>query len=77
MACGIPVAAYPVQGPKDVVADSGAGVLDEDLGRAIMGAIGIDPDICRARALEHTWEASARQFAANLVPVRDPATTPG
>ncbi len=73
MACGIPVAAYPVQGPKDVVADSGAGVLHEDLGQAIMGAIGIDPAVCRARALEHTWEASARQFAGNLVPVRVPA----
>lgn len=70
MACGIPVAAYPVQGPKDVVADSGAGVLHEDLGMAIMQAIGIDPAICRARALEHTWEASARQFERNLVPAR-------
>ncbi len=73
MACGIPVAAYPVQGPKDVVADSGAGVLDEDLGRAIMAAVGIDPALCRARALQHTWDESARQFAANLVPVRRPA----
>ena len=70
MACGIPVAAYPVQGPIDVVADSGAGVLHEDLGQAIRQAVGIDPDICRARALEHTWEASARQFEANLVSAR-------
>ncbi len=72
MACGIPVAAYPVQGPKDVVADSGAGMLDEDLATAIKGAIGIDPEICRARALEHTWENSARQFEANLVSARRP-----
>jgi glycosyltransferase involved in cell wall biosynthesis len=70
MACGVPVAAYPVQGPKDVVADSGAGVLNEDLRQAIMDAVGIDPEVCRARALEHTWEASALEFAANLVPVR-------
>ncbi len=67
MACGLPVAAYPVQGPKDVVADSGAGVLSEDLGQAIRDAVGIDPEICRARALQHTWEESARQFRANLV----------
>lgn len=72
MACGIPVAAYPVQGPKDVIADSGAGVLNEDLGTAIMDAIGIDPEVCRARALEHTWENSATQFAANLVSARNP-----
>ena len=70
MACGIPVAAYPVQGPKDVVADSGAGVLNENLGQAIRDAVGIDPARCRARALEHTWEESARQFEANLVPAR-------
>ena len=72
MACGIPVAAYPVQGPKDVVEDSGAGVLDEDLAVAIRAAIGIDPEICRARALEHTWENSARQFETNLVSARTP-----
>jgi glycosyltransferase involved in cell wall biosynthesis len=77
MACGLPVAAYPVQGPKDVVADSGAGVLDEDLGAAIRAAVGIDPDICRARALEHTWERSADQFAANLVSARGLDPLPG
>lgn len=77
MACGIPVAAYPVQGPKDVVADSGAGVLDEDLGAAIMAAIGIDPETCLARALEHTWETSARQFEANLVSARGLPALPG
>ena len=74
MACGIPVAAYPVQGPKDVVADSGAGALNEDLGQAIADAIGIDPEICRARALEHTWENSAAQFEANLVSARGKPT---
>ena len=72
MACGLPVAAYPVQGPKDVVADSGAGVLDEDLETAIKAAIGIDPEVCRARALEHTWQNSATQFETNLVSARHP-----
>ena len=46
--------------------------LDEDLAVAIKNAIGIDPEICRARALEHTWENSARQFEANLVSTRRP-----
>lgn len=77
MACGVPVAAYPVQGPQDVVGDSGAGVLNEDLGAAITAAIGIDPEVCRARALEHSWETSASQFEANLVPARGLATLPG
>lgn len=72
MACGIPVAAYPVQGPLDVVADSGAGVLDENLARAIEQAIGIDPEHCRARALEHSWDQSVQEFLNNLAPFPAP-----
>jgi glycosyltransferase involved in cell wall biosynthesis len=68
LACGVPVAAYPVQGPLDVVGDSGAGVLDEDLGAAVSRAIGIDPAICTARAREHSWDKSVHEFANNLVP---------
>jgi glycosyltransferase involved in cell wall biosynthesis len=67
MACGIPVAAYPIQGPLDIVADSSAGVLSENLTTAIEQAVGIDSEVCRARALEFSWETSAEQFEANLV----------
>ncbi len=70
LACGVPVAAYPVQGPLDVVADSGAGVLDEDLAAAVAAAIGIDPERCRARAMEHSWDRSVWEFLNNLVPFR-------
>ncbi|MFW6092430.1 MAG: glycosyltransferase family 4 protein [Pseudomonadota bacterium] len=72
MGCGVPVAAYPVQGPVDVVGDSSAGVLNDDLAVAAMGAVGIDPEICRARALEFSWDQSAREFLNNLVPLRAP-----
>ena len=72
MACGVPVAAYPVQGPLDVVGDSGAGVLDEDLATATLAAIGMDPERCRARALEHSWDQSVREFLNNLVPFPTP-----
>ncbi|HEX7037336.1 MAG TPA: glycosyltransferase family 1 protein [Pseudomonadales bacterium] len=72
LACGVPVAAYPVQGPIDVVGDSGAGVLNEDLAAAVRAAIGIDPAICRARALEFSWDQSAREFIDNLVPFPAP-----
>lgn len=68
MACGVPVAAFPVQGPLDVVGDSAAGVLHDDLAQAVEQAIGIDPDLCRARALQHSWDQSVREFYANLVP---------
>jgi hypothetical protein len=61
-----------VQGPLDVVADSGAGVLDEDLAAATMRAIGIDPALCRARALEFSWDQSVQEFLTNLVPLRAP-----
>jgi glycosyltransferase involved in cell wall biosynthesis len=70
MASGLPVAAYPVPGPLDVVGASGAGVLDEDLGRAALRALDIPRAHCRAHALRFTWSASADQFVENLWPLR-------
>jgi glycosyltransferase involved in cell wall biosynthesis len=69
LACGVPVAAFPVQGPLDVVGGSGAGVLHHDLAVAIDRAIGIDPGICRARALQYSWDGSVRLFLDNLAPL--------
>jgi glycosyltransferase involved in cell wall biosynthesis len=70
LASGVPVAAYPVPGPLDVVGDSGAGVLDEDLRRAALAALEIPRERCRAHALRYTWRASADQFVENLCPFR-------
>jgi glycosyltransferase involved in cell wall biosynthesis len=70
MASGLPVAAYPVPGPLDVIGASGAGVLDEDLGRAALQALDIPRAHCRAHALSYTWSASADQFVENLWPLR-------
>ena len=47
LACGTPVAAYPVTGPKDVIVSGRVGVLDEDLGRAARAALNIDRGACR------------------------------
>ena len=69
MACGIPVAGFPVLWPKDVVGASAAGALNDDLAVAIDQAIGTDPKICRARALEHSWDQSTSEFHANLIPI--------
>ena len=69
LACGIPVAAFPVQGPVDVIGDSGAGVLSDDLASAVEQAVGIDPEICRGRALQFSWPRSAGEFIANLAPI--------
>jgi glycosyltransferase involved in cell wall biosynthesis len=66
MASGLPVAAYPVPGPVDVIGDSGAGVLDEDLRGAALAALDIPRERARAHALRYTWSASADQFVENL-----------
>jgi glycosyltransferase involved in cell wall biosynthesis len=68
LASGVPVAAYPVPGPLDVVNGSGAGVLDEDLKRAVEGALTISPQTCRDYALGYSWRRSAEQFLSNLRP---------
>jgi glycosyltransferase involved in cell wall biosynthesis len=70
MACGVPVAAYPVTGPIDVIEDGVTGALDEDLSRAAARALNLDPLTCRAHALRSGWDASAREFESNLVPCR-------
>lgn len=70
LASGVPVAAFPVAGPLDVIEESGAGVLDWDLKAAALGALEIDPGRCRERALEFTWANSAQQFLHNLHTVR-------
>jgi glycosyltransferase involved in cell wall biosynthesis len=66
LACGTPVAAFPVTGPLDVIADHPIGALDEDLGRACLRALDMSRDACRRFALERSWENSARQFIGNL-----------
>lgn len=68
LACGVPVAAYPVAGPIDVIENGRTGVLDEDLRAAALAALKLDPAHCRAFALAHTWEAATKQFVANLAP---------
>jgi glycosyltransferase involved in cell wall biosynthesis len=67
MACGVPVAAYPVTGPIDVVDDGVTGALDQDLALAALRALRIDPRACRERALNSSWEACTREFEGNLV----------
>lgn len=66
LASGLPIAAYPVTGPKDVVVE-GVGVLDRDLGMAARAALTLDRGQCRAHALGFSWAACARQFVDNIV----------
>ncbi len=69
LACGVPVAAYPVRGPLEILekAPPGTGCLDEDLKKACLTALETrDPEACRRHALTFSWDAAARQFIANL-----------
>jgi 1,2-diacylglycerol 3-alpha-glucosyltransferase/glucuronosyltransferase len=66
LACGTPVAAFPVTGPLDVIADHPVGALDSDLKSACIRALGASRETCRSFALERSWENSARQFIGNL-----------
>lgn len=68
MACGTPVAAFPVAGPLDVVADSAGGVLDADLRRAALGALALPREGALARARAFDWDTVAEQFVSHLVP---------
>lgn len=68
MACGTPVAAYPVTGPKDILTDERAGAVNEDLAAAVREALTLTRNDASAHAQNFTWAASARQFVEGLVP---------
>jgi glycosyltransferase involved in cell wall biosynthesis len=68
LASGVPVAAYPVPGPVDVIGDSGCGALDADLRLAVEQALQIPKERCRIYASGFSWRRCAEQFLANLRP---------
>ncbi|KQS04028.1 alpha-mannosyltransferase [Sphingomonas sp. Leaf357] len=67
LACGTPVAAYPVTGPVDVLTER-TGAMDEDLDTAIARALTLSRTACARYGSGFTWAASARQFLAGLAP---------
>ena len=70
LASGLPVAAFPVTGPRDVIGAAPVGALNEDLRIACLAAVTISPQACLEFAKRHTWEASARSFVENISNVR-------
>ena len=90
LACGLPVAAYPVAGPLDIVGAEGrgpdgdfpakVGVLDDDLGQAIRKALRLDPLAAGIFGAGHSWDRATDQFLAALetavspAPAEDPQT---
>ena len=70
MACGTPVAAYPVPGPLDVIGTSSGGVLHDDLRVAALAALNVPREEARARALQFDWAPVCDQFIGFLVAAR-------
>lgn len=66
MACGVPIAAYPVTGPIDIVNNGVTGILDEDLKKAVSGALKLSSQDARAYAEKNSWLAATEQFFSHL-----------
>lgn len=75
MACGLPVAAFPVTGPVDLITRPELGAVDDDLSNAIDRALktGIR-EVCVDEAKRYTWERCTEQFLKNLVPLKSEKT---
>ena len=68
--CGVPVAAYPVTGPLDIVEEGITGSLDHDLKKAIDKALQINRENCTKNAKKYTWRNVAKQFISSLVSIK-------
>ena len=71
LACGTPIAAFPVTGPKDVLAEVNGriGAVDTDLRAAALLALQCDRTACRAHAERYSWRACAETFLSHLMPM--------
>jgi len=67
MAYEVPVAAYPVTGPIDVIRNNITGCLNHNFKQAALDAMKIDPNQCPAQASEYTWGKATEMFQSNLV----------
>lgn len=72
MATGTPVAAYPVSGPIDIIPDSNAGIIDEDLRTACLKALKLSREDARTHAEAYSWDAATDIFFDHLTPEYEP-----
>ena len=70
LACGVPVAAFPVTGPRDVLGSASVGALNDDLRQACLAALRIPRQECAKFAAGHSWDTSARAFIENMADIR-------
>ena len=76
LACGLPVAAFPVQGPRNLILPGRTGFLDHDLREAALQALNLDRNACREQALRWSWQHCARVFLEQIEPVPQQHDTP-
>lgn len=69
MSCGLPVAAFPVTGPVDVVRHGVTGILGHDLKKACHDALALDRAACRSFAEQRSWARSTEQFVSHMAPI--------
>lgn len=74
MACGVPVAAFPVPGPADLITDGGTGALDEDLREAVFRALSIDSEACVEFAGGYSWSRCTQRLMSLLQPTTEDAS---
>jgi glycosyltransferase involved in cell wall biosynthesis len=77
MAAGVPIAAYPVMGPIDIVTQDVTGVLSDDLRAACLQALKLDPLQVRAEAMKHDWSSVGEIFVDNIYRARGAARPAG
>jgi glycosyltransferase involved in cell wall biosynthesis len=70
IACGTPVAAYPVTGPKDIIEQGINGYLSNDLVQAVTTCLNLDRQLVAASASKWTWESCYTQFVSILTPIK-------
>ncbi|WP_423358853.1 glycosyltransferase family 4 protein [Pseudomonas citronellolis] len=73
LACGTPVAAFPVPGPLDVLEEGVTGAIDSDLRKACLRALALDRQACAEWAAGQSWRLSAQQFLALQRPLGEPS----
>jgi len=69
LACGVPVAAHNVLGPRDIITEGVDGYLSDNLAEAAKKCLTLDRESCRQKALKYSWENSVDAFLKNLAPV--------
>jgi glycosyltransferase involved in cell wall biosynthesis len=70
LASGVPVAAYPVPGPIDILTDTWVGTMHDNLRLAVRQALATGrPEACRALAKRYTWDRATDQFLRAVLPV--------